>query len=209
MNRTIIVIDIETSGANWNKYDLLAIGLIAIKNGKLIDSELICCYRENCDDPSIFDCNNNFWIDNKNVLQVFKYKGKKSKDEMYISALHKLFVFRKTHESEDCIYVSDNPVFDFGFLNALIFRYEFCNHGFPYLLDGQWQNYASLSSILEIIYCLKPCKRKLFAMLKLINTSPKVYKKISQLYNDKHNPVSDAHRIGLLYITCMNYVSFC
>lgn len=202
MDKVIIVVDIELSCKNWKNCDLLAIGIVAMQNYKLLDSKLICCYRDSTE-PSYFEEDNEFWEKNKDTLAKLKYKGKRNKKNMYIDALIELIMFRNKYEN-NCVYVSDNPTLDFGYLNYLMIKYRMPSFEFPYLINGSWQNIIDLNSVLEIIYAVKKCDKKLFLLLRQLKVDKVIYKQISKLFIDKHNPLSDAHKVALIYNACIN-----
>lgn len=128
MTRIILAFDIETSGCKFSN-DVLALGCSVIDNNStLLDSLFLPSYFP---EETNFEsrCYNEFWSKNLNILELLKYSGTYTKSERLKQVVYSFMEFRtkweRYAESKKLEYyiVSDNPIFDGGFINNLIDKY--------------------------------------------------------------------------------------
>ena len=139
----VLSFDIERSGA-MSQYDTIAIGASVLfydsNNNDIISSDNTNIFKEldrfsyGCYNKiwTIFEqrCYDQFWSKNLDILQKIEYKGNlQTKQECEYEMINLFQEFRKKWEkyADDSHYsfvlVSDNKVYDGGFINDLIFKY--------------------------------------------------------------------------------------
>lgn len=121
----ILAFDIERSGAT-NEHDTIAIGAAVIdENYKVIDTFRECGYT----DETNFEvrCWDEFWSKNLDTLETLRYNGNLSYNERQKEMITLFQAFRAKWETfcrennEEYVLVSDNNVYDGGFINQMIY----------------------------------------------------------------------------------------
>lgn len=119
-NKLLIAVDIETSGCQFSKHGILAIGFCI---GDLNNIHNNNKYRINfaLDENIVFEkrCMDEFWSKNMNKLEELK-KDQYSPKQGIQKFIDYIDNFEKTFE---LIFISDNPTFDFGFINYYLDKY--------------------------------------------------------------------------------------
>lgn len=126
--RTIVLgFDIERSGAGF-EHDTIAIGASVVdQDFKELDSLLLLGYT----DDTKFEqrCMDEFWSNHKDVLEKLRYTGNLTHNERQKEMIQEFQEFRKKWETyateNNCVLelVSDNNVYDGGFINRMISDY--------------------------------------------------------------------------------------
>ena len=196
-----LAFDIERAGAT-DQYDTIAIGASVLdENYKELDSLFLPGYFPK---ETIFqsDCKENFWDKHIKILDTLTYKGTMSYDERQKDMIVRFQEFRCKWETwcllnnHDLILVSDNCVYDGGFINIMIYKHMTGTLPIPYEASGK-QKYAPfqetgciLQGILKIIDPkFKKDRGHKYRIGKLFDL-PKKKKP-----ND-HNPSNDAYGIA-------------
>lgn len=198
MAKIVLAFDIETSGPH---HDLLGIGASVVDNKyNEIDSIFLPCYIEN---ETNFDkkCYDEFWSKNLNILEKLKVSGSRESVEKKIIKNFQEFRFKYN----DAELVSDNPVFDGGFMNRLIAKYYPNDYVLPYDKNGNYRHLFDVHSQQRgLLFSLDPK----FALDNIFGYT----KKIRELLNvnierdHDHNPVNDAYNIACDQQILFNYV---
>jgi hypothetical protein len=128
----VLAFDIERSGAT-SEYETIAIGASVVNNNfEELDSLFLPGYFDDSSKtPTSFEkrCWEEFWSKNPDTLKKLKYSGNLSKNERQKEMIEEFQLFRnkwETYASENKMnfaLVSDNNVYDGGFINELI-----CKH---------------------------------------------------------------------------------
>jgi len=149
----VLAFDIERSGAT-STYETIAIGASVVdSNFKEQDRLFLSAYfPPKSDEPTLFEprCWNQFWIHQQDILKQLIYEGSLLKKERQKEMIVQFQAFRskwETYAKEhnmDYILVSDNPIYDGGFINEMIFQhlpdtlpipYNACNGEYSSFLD--------------------------------------------------------------------------
>lgn len=127
-SKIVLAFDIERSGAT-GEYETLAIGASVVDNEyKELDRYYCNCYfpKETKFEPRCWD---QFWSKNLDALEYIKYTGDKTKTEREREMIEGFQNFRAKWEKyaednkQEYYLVSDNNVYDGGFINELIYKY--------------------------------------------------------------------------------------
>ncbi len=186
----VLAFDIERSGAT-NKYDTIGIGASVVDtNLHELDSLFLPGYFEK---DTIFEsrCWNEFWSKNLDALNLLKYTGTKNKKERELEMITHFQTFRK--KWPDAELVSDNNVFDGGFINDLIFNYLDDNMPIPYKnnqYSSFWETHSQQRGLLMIV---DPEYKGDYDFSKRI---AKLYNIPDPQKQHDHNPANDAYTIA-------------
>ncbi len=185
MSKLVLAFDIERSGA-INEYRTIAIGA-SVVDSEFNELESLFLPGYFLDDPFEPRCWNEFWIKNLESLKQIEYHGELSKKEREREMIIEFQLFRKKWEDYakennlELYLISDNTVYDAGFINDLIFKYLPETLPIPYDTNGEYNHFFELTSM-----------QKGFLMgiseFKQWNTSFKKYytKKALELIDDKY-----------------------
>lgn len=201
MEETIVLaFDIERTGPKI-KHDTIGIGM-SVVNSKFeeLDSLFLNSYIEG---EVKFNkrCYNEFWSKHLDSLEKMKYSGEKSFQERQKEIITEFQNFRKKWEqySEDnglkFELVSDNNVFDGGFINELIYKYLPNDLPIPYNAGNKqyscfWETYSQQRSLL---FMVDPDFKSNWGFPQRI---AEIYELPKPLRLHDHNPVNDAYTIA-------------
>jgi hypothetical protein len=132
-NRKIycLAFDIERSGAT-SQYDTIGIGAAVVnQNLELVESLFLPGYFPTGPDSNKFEdrCWNEFWSKNLAQLDALRYSGTLNKKDRQSEMIREFQAFRSKwelkakSEKAEFYLVSDNPIFDGGFINEMIFEH--------------------------------------------------------------------------------------
>lgn len=182
--------DIETSGPRYDN-DIIALGMaVRDENGREIDRLLVKNYFPN---ETNFEkkCWDEFWSKRTSLLKTFKYKGTLDKEANTKRLINEFINFRKKYESIaqergiEILLVTDNKLFDGGFINYLITKYTNENTLPCSALTGEYCQMIETTSAV--------C-----GLIKFIDKTDKnnwgVYKRLNELYNLPRCDVSHNHQ---------------
>lgn len=152
-------LDIERSGGT-DKYDTIAIGVSVVNDRfKELDNLLLKGYFPK---ETVFEERwiNEFWSKNEDVLAKLEYKGDKNKKEREKEMIEEFQLSRgkwERYSDKNSIKmetVSDNSVFDCGFINELIFANMDGTMPLPYCTTGNykplWETHSVMRGILMV-----------------------------------------------------------
>lgn len=198
-----LAFDLERSGAT-NEFSTIAIGAVVMdQNFNQLDSLLLKGFMPQF---TRFEarCWNQFWSKHQEVLTELTYEGDLSFDQRQLEMITEFQQFRSKWEQtcesngDTLILVSDNCVYDGGFINDMIFTYLPGTLPIPY--SASKQDY-------EIFHETFSMQRGLLKVVDPSFTSDwGLSQRISELYNlppkrdlNPHNPVDDAYEIAYDY----------
>lgn len=205
-----LAFDIERSGST-NKYDTIAIGSSVVdETGKQLDSFSWFGYISG---ETKFEqrCWDEFWVNHQEILKSLEYNGslqKEANESLGITTFQKFRAKweQKCREDEtEFILVSDNTIFDGGFINDLIGKYMSGTLPIPY--SAGTQKYSKIINVGDIargmIYAFDPkfaLKNEwgFMEQLKKIHSSYKLANRKENIEHD-HNPANDAYNIACDY----------
>lgn len=206
----VLAFDIEKSGAT-DQYPIIGIGASVVdENFRELDRLFLPGYFPG-KTPFEPRCWDEFWNkdSNKQQLADLEYKGPKSPEERQVDMIKVFQVFRRRWE-EQCDkagikleLVSDNNVFDGGFINNMIYRHLPKTLPIPYSAATKQEGTQTYSSFWEtfsqqrgILMVVDPE----FALTKewgYSNRIKELYDGIPELkINHDHNPANDAYTIA-------------
>jgi mRNA deadenylase 3'-5' endonuclease subunit Ccr4 len=205
MNKIVCAFDIERSGPT-SKYDTIGIGLSIVDSTlqELDNLFLPGFFPESTSTPTLFEpkCYNEFWSTNLDQLHILEYKGISiSKEErqknMIIEFQHFRSKWEILAEQQQCefLLVSDNNVYDGGFINDLIFKNLPNTLPIPYSAgNGNYEIFFETHSQQKgFLMAVDPQFDHNWGLTDRINELFEVPKK--QKSHD-HNPVNDAYTIA-------------
>lgn len=210
MKTYVLAFDIEKSGAT-DKYPIIGIGASVVdENFRELDRLFLPGYfpEKTPFEPRCWD---EFWNkdSNKEQLANLEYKGPKNPEERQSDMIKVFQVFRRKWE-EQCAkagikleLVSDNNVFDGGFINNMIFRHMQNTLPIPFsalpkqegtqVYSTFWETFSQQRGLLMAV-------DPEFALTKEWGYSDRVkelYAGIPELkINHDHNPANDAYSIA-------------
>jgi len=198
MNTIVLAFDIERSGGGL-QHDTIAIGASVIDHEfKELDSLFLPGYTE----ETKFEqrCMDEFWSNNKEVLETLRYSGPSSYSERQKEMIMEFQTFRKKWEEYahtnnlNIELVSDNNVFDGGFINKLIGDYT-GDMLLPYSASTRkfkpfWETHSQQRGLLMAI---DPNYKKNWGYNKRIC---EIYEVSKPNRRHDHNPANDAYTIG-------------
>jgi hypothetical protein len=198
MNTIVLAFDIERSGAGL-KHDTIAIGASVLDHEfKELDRLFLPGYT----DETKFEqrCMDEFWSQNKDVLETLRYTGQSSYQERQKEMIMEFQNFRKKweiHAMQNNLrieLISDNNVFDGGFINKLIGDYT-GDMLLPYSASGRkyksfWETHSEQRGLLMVI---DPSYKKNYGFTKRIY---ELYDVSKPDRKHDHNPANDAYTIG-------------
>jgi hypothetical protein len=202
----VLAFDIERAGAT-REYDTIAIGAVVMDSNynELGRYYFDCYYPETTFEPR---CYEQFWSKNQNILEKMLYTGPQSKNEREKEMICGFFEFRKKWEqyaetnNMNYYLVSDNNVFDGGFINELMFKHMSDKLPIPY--NASKQEYDTFYETHSIM--------KGFLLNQRINKEWNLFEEIAKtinvpkcVVNHDHNPANDAYVIAFEMVCLLNY----
>lgn len=198
MNTIVLAFDIERSGAGI-QHDTIAIGASVVDHEfKELDSLFLPGYT----DETKFEqrCMDEFWSANKAILETLRYSGPLTYQERQKEMIIEFQNFRKKWEDYartnnlNIELVSDNNVFDGGFINKLIGDYT-GDMLIPYSASGRkfspfWETHSQQRGLLMAV---DPNYNKNWRYNKRIC---EIYEVSKPNRKHDHNPANDAYTIG-------------
>lgn len=211
-NYLVLAFDIETSGATLNHH-ILALGATVVdQQYKKLDELFVPCYIEN---DTVFEerCMKQFWSKHMEILKTFAVEGSRVDNERKLITL--FHEFRRKWEREakkqnkELLLVSDNKIFDGGFINVLYARYMPTTLPLPYTADTQeYETFLETHSEEIGLYAGLPMgdgKRCRSKEMKFWNLSQFLFESFdSPKTIADHNPVNDAYAIACEQVTILN-----
>ena len=200
----VLAFDIERTGPSIQDRTIAIGASVVDENLVELDSIFLPCYFEH---DTKFDpqCWSDFWSKptNLKVLETLKYKGKLDRFEREAEMIKLFQAFRYKWEvyaekfSLKFELVSDNNVFDGGFINQLIFTYLPKEKPIPYSAStGQycsfWETHSQQRGLLLLVDP-KFVQTKDWGYTEHIN---KLYNVPEKSKTHDHNPVNDAYCIA-------------
>lgn len=196
----VLAVDIERAGAT-NKYDTIGIGASVInENLEELDSLFIGGYKP---EVTKFEprCWEQFWSKNEKQLKILEYNGEKKYDERQKEMIQQFQQFRREWEtyarekSLNYYFVSNNKVFDGGFINMLIFDYCPQDMPIPYAAsDAKYSTFFETHSVMKGLLMAVDPEYKLewgfFSRICELYDFPKAKKQ------HDHHPANDAYTIA-------------
>lgn len=207
MKKYVLAFDIEKSGAT-NEYPVIGIGASVVdENMRELDQLFLPGYFPN-KTPFEPRCWDEFWNMHQDQLNMLEYKGPKTPEERQADMIRIFQEFRKRWE-EQCAnagiqleLVSDNNVYDGGFLNDMIHKHLKGTFPIPYsarakqegtqIYSSFWETYSQQRGLLFVV-------DPEFALNKQWGYSDR----IKELYDvpeikvsHDHNPANDAYTIA-------------
>jgi hypothetical protein len=163
-NPLVLAFDIERSGSR-DEHDTIALGASVVDfKFDEVDSLFVKCYFPD-DTRWEARCYDEFWSKNLDILNVLKYEGPNNKDEQTKYMIDAFQAFRQKWEDlaktqgTTLELVSDNKVYDGGFVNRLIFDHYPNKLGLPFSVGsaevGQqyssfWETHSTQRGILML-----------------------------------------------------------
>ena len=155
MKKIVLAFDIERSGA-FNTHDTLAIGAAVVnENFEILDKWQ---YNGYVKDQTIFEkrCYDEFWSKNLETLESLTYTGElTTKREVQKEMITQFQDFRKKWQEKcdtekiELYLVTDNSVFDGGFVNQLIFEHLEGTMPIPYNTNGSYETFFETTSVMK------------------------------------------------------------
>lgn len=190
-----LAFDIERSGALRN-HETIGIGASVVdQNFNELDSLFLPGYfPANSNEPTVFEdrCWDEFWSKHPEQLNCLVYDGESSKKVRQYQLISKFQAFRAKWEQkakEDGAkywLVSDNAIFDAGFINDMIFEHLPRQMPIPYAAsDGEYQAFLETHS---------QQKGFLMSVLPEFHSHWGLTKKIAELYDVPEQKVEHDHR---------------
>lgn len=192
--------DIERSGPT-NRDETIAIGAAVVdEDFNELDRLLLLGYFPN---DTKFDevCWNQFWSEHIDILKTLIYKGSLTKEERQLDMITQFQDFRAKWEEKSekngdtLILVSDNNVYDGGFINDMIYKYLPDHLPIPYTVTTKsYDNFYETGSIFRgIVSVVDPSYKKEYGFTYRAN---KLYDVPEKKYKHTHNPADDAYGIA-------------
>ena len=201
MERIVLAFDIEKAGAS-DKQPIIGIGASVVKTlypkgeGEIVFAELDRLFLPGYfPGVTLFEprCWETFWSKNLEQLEQLEYKGDLTPMAREREMIHEFQAFRKKWSHAEL--VTDNNVFDGGFINDLIFRHT-PNMPLPYTTEGEYSSFfETFSQQRGLLMAVDP---------EYVKKSNWGYSdRIKKLYNvpeidvvHDHNPANDAFTIA-------------
>jgi hypothetical protein len=201
-----LAFDIERSGATAF-YDTIAIGASVVdENFHQLDSLLLNGYVP---EATRFEprCMNEFWSKNMDILNSLKYTGNLSYPERQAEMIKEFQHFRAKweilcQENDNELYlVSDNNVYDGGFINDMIFKYLPGVLPIPYTASTQsYESFWETDSIAKgIVNLVDPTYNKSWGFTDRLKS---LYELPENKIPHDHNPANDAYCIAYDFQSC-------
>lgn len=195
-----LAFDIERSGGT-NKHDTIAIGASVLdEDFNELDSLFLPGYvsGETQFEPR---CWEEFWSKNTDVLNIIKYTGNLSYSDRQKEMIEAFQAFRCKWEElcesngHELILVSDNAVYDGGFINQMIFTHIPDTLPIPYSAKKQkYKPFRETNSILRgILFVADPDYTSQFGLSRRI---AEIYDVPTPIAKHDHNPANDAYTIA-------------
>lgn len=206
MSQTLVLaFDIERSGGR-SEHDTIAIGASVVDQDlKELDSLFLPGYfKADHPTPSIFEqrCWEEFWSKNTEILDTLKYEGSLDKYSRSLEMIQEFQAFRARWETlaKDKGYklelVSDNNVYDGGFINEMINNFLTRELPIPYSASNP-QKYKSFwethSEQRGLLMAVDPSFKEDFGLSKRIG---ELYELPEMTKSHDHNPANDAYTIA-------------
>ena len=203
----VLAFDIERSGP-FAKNDTIAIGAIVMTSSmeELDRFSYNCYFPSECLMDTIYW--ETFWIHRISTLNSLKYTGVLAKNDAEYEMIKQFQDFRRNWElyaSENNVELAlttDNPIYDGGFINQLIFKYLPTEDPIPYSASGdhKWrqlwntddQQRGLLSFIDPVFRDQFGLSNKIINMFQCVNGNKLPPMKITH----DHDPVNDAYTIA-------------
>lgn len=210
-NRIIVAFDIETSGGNFTTNQIIALGMCAMNQKfKVLDSLRLDAYVPNLTkfEPRTWD---EFWCKNQNKLDTFNYKGiLKTNREIETWLIGQFQEFRRKFEiiakKENAEYylVSDNNIFDGGFINALINKYT-TDGALPYSAsDNTYSSFFETHSMQKGLLLALPNEFDVNAKWGFTKRISEIYDVPVMEHKHDHSPENDAYTIAYDFNTLVS-----
>jgi hypothetical protein len=198
--KVTLAFDIERTGPT-TEYDTIAIGASVVdETFHELDSLYLPAYfpletqfEKNCLE---------FWNNNLEVLKSLTYEGELNKTQREKDIVTKFQEFREKWENtckklgHTLVLVSDNCVYDGGFINALIYKHLPNSLPIPFTVSDRkydaFYETTSMKHVLKNILGVKTNKELFTELKKVVDYPPKKY-------SHTHNPAHDAYGIAFDY----------
>lgn len=208
MSVITLAFDIERSGA-FHTNDTVAIGASVVDSDfNELGSLFVPMYHRN---NTVFEqrCLDEYWSKNQELLDLFEYKGNLSKKDQYRDAITIFHNFRSHWEKyakdngKTFVLVSDNNVYDGGYINNLMF---------DHLAEDPPIPYSALTKKYEIFWETHSMQRGLLIVVDPeFDGSWGLSDRIAKLFDVpetdhvriEHHPTSDAFTIAYDYQVLM------
>jgi len=210
IKRIYVGFDIETSGSFFGLHKVIAVGMCAIGDDfNIIDSIRFDCYLP---DQCLFEQRtwDEFWSKYSKILDGFRYTGKlkqAEKVEKWMVEEFQKFRSKMEQHAKDIgakyYFVSDNKIFDGGFMNALIGKHT-SDMPLPYTAStSQYSSFFETHSmqkgfLLAIDPNFDPDIKSGFT-----NRIAELYDVPPPLKEHDHNPENDAYSIAYDFAVMM------
>jgi hypothetical protein len=196
--KLVLAFDIERSGAT-DEYETIAIGASVLdENLKELDNFLYLNYypSETKFEPR---CVKEFWSKHTDILSSLTYKGTLSKEDNEKEMINSFQQFRSKWEnyakenSHQLYFVSDNTLYDGGFVNQLIYKHMKGTLPIPYSASTQeYEDFFESTSIIKGILL----SNDLSDDWNLWNKLKTIYDLPESKIKENHNPTNDAYNIA-------------
>lgn len=194
-----LAFDIERSGGT-DKYDTIGIGASVVDNRFAeLDNLFLPGYIPG---ETVFEtrCWEEFWSKNRDILSKLEYTGPKNKKGRELEMIQEFQDFRRRWEDyaveNECKLetVSDNNVFDGGFINQLIFDNLPDTMPLPYDSKGKYKPYWETHSVQRgLLMAVDPEFKNDWGFTERIM---ELYKVPKMRRNHDHLPNNDAYTIA-------------
>lgn len=202
--RIVLAFDIERSGGRVMD-DTIAIGASVVDEHfhELDFLFLPAYYPQNTRCPTKFEprCWNEFWVKHQPTLATLEYKGQLSKHQREEEMIKEFHAFRAKWEAYadakgiEYLLVSDNPIFDGGFINDLLYKHMPNVLPIPY--RASTQKYDSFldthSEQRGLLFSVDPSHTKNWGVTRRIG---EIYDVPAVKKRHDHNPANDAYTIA-------------
>lgn len=202
----ILGFDLESAGSRPEN-GIIGIGLcvLTMRDSSIVEVDRLLLPGYFGRDKTNFEksCWDQFWSKNEGQLDVLKYNGPLSVPARQKEMIQSFQDFRKKWETKaaeenvQLVLVSDNPVFDGGYINLMIYEHLPDNQPIPY--SAATQEYSDFVDLHNTQRGLLMGVDREFDLKKWWGFSDRIY----ELYdaplpkiNHDHNPVNDAHTIA-------------
>ena len=199
MHTLVLAFDIERSGGT-DKHDTIAIGASIVNDHFVeLDSLFLKGYFPS---DTVFEqrCWDEFWSKNQDKLEMFAYNGDLCKQEREAEMINSFQAFRLKWETfckeNNCKLelVSDNNVYDGGFINQLIFDYLPLMLPIPYNTQQKYKSFWETHSEQRgLLMGIDPEFKHDWGLTKRIG---ELFNVPTMLKSHDHNPANDAYTIA-------------
>lgn len=206
-----LAFDIERSGAT-DQYQTIAIGAsIVDEKFQELDSLFLLGYFP---DDTTFEprCWNEFWSKHPDTLKTLEYNGPLTMEDRQREMITLFQDFRRKWEAIcqrdelDYMLVSDNNVYDGGFINLMIFKYLPGTLPLPYSasVPQSYESYFETHSLQKII---AQWSNKSFTQdWGFSQEIEKLFNLPEAKKSHDHNPANDVYRIAYDYQICCGII---